>query len=82
MYGGKWVPNESHTMGSGNEFHVEPHIMIIGLDPKTMQTLNRTDRIVEPYVNHLPGRPELFLVIPIRGWDDPQAVHTAGAETR
>src|ERR1700675_4622851 len=24
-------PNESHAMGSGNEFHVGPHIMIIGL---------------------------------------------------
>jgi hypothetical protein len=32
MYGGKWVRNKSHAMGSGNEFHVGPHIMIIGLD--------------------------------------------------
>ena len=28
------------AMGSGNEFHVGPHVMIIGLDRKTMQTLN------------------------------------------
>jgi hypothetical protein len=82
MYGGKWVPNKSHAMGSGNEFHVGPHIMIIGLDPKTMQALNQDGSNGEPYVNHLPGHPELFLVIPIRGWDDAQAVHTAGAETR
>src|ERR1700731_198758 len=34
MYGGFWVPSKS--MGSGNEFHVGPHIMIIGLDQKMM----------------------------------------------
>ena len=82
MDGGKWVPNKSHAMGSGNEFHVGPHIMIIGLDRKTMRTLNQDGSNGEPYVNHLPGHPELFLVIPIRGWNDAQAVHTAGAETR
>jgi hypothetical protein len=82
MHGGKWVPNESHAMGSGTEFHVGPHIMIIGLDPKMMPTLNQDGSNGETYVNHLPGHPELFLVIPIRGWDDAQAVHTAGAETR
>jgi hypothetical protein len=32
MYGGKWVRNKAHAMGNGNEFHVGPHIMIIGLD--------------------------------------------------
>jgi hypothetical protein len=31
MYGGKWIPNKSRTMGSGSEFQVGPHIMIIGL---------------------------------------------------
>jgi hypothetical protein len=40
MYSGFWVPNKSHVMGSGNEFYVRPHIMIIGLDQKIMQTLN------------------------------------------
>jgi hypothetical protein len=32
MYGGFWVPNQSHAIGSGNEFDVGPHIMIIGLN--------------------------------------------------
>jgi hypothetical protein len=82
MYGGKWVPNESHAMGSGKEFHVGPHIMIIGLDQKMMQTLNQDGSNGEPYVNHLPGHLELFLVIPIRGWDEAQAVHTVSAVTR
>jgi hypothetical protein len=76
MYGGKWVPNKSHAMGSGNEFRVGPHIMIIGLDQKTMQTLNQDGSNDEPYVNNLPGHPELFLVIPIREWDDAPAVRT------
>ena len=77
MYGGFWVPNKSHAMGSGDEFHVGPHIMIIGLDQKMMQTLNHDGSNGEPYVNHLPGRSELYLVIPIREWDDAQAVRSA-----
>ena len=70
MYGGFWVPNKSHAMGSGNEFHVGPHIMIIGLDQKMLQTLNQDGSNGQPYVNHLSGHPELFLVIPIRQWDE------------
>jgi hypothetical protein len=79
MYGGFWVPNKSHAMGSGNEFHVGPHIMIIGLDQKMMQTLNHDGSNGEPYVNHLPGHSELYLVIPIRQWEDSQAVSAIGA---
>jgi len=79
MYGGFWVPNKSHATGIGNEFHVGPHIMIIGLDQKIMQTLNHDGSNGEPYVNHLPGHSELFLVIPIREWEDSQAVSTVGA---
>jgi len=79
MYGGFWVPNKSHAMGSGNEFHVGPHIMIIGPDQKLLETLNHDGSNGEPYVNHLPGRTELYLVIPIREWDDAQEVRTVGA---
>ncbi len=82
MYGGFWVPNKSHARGSGNEFHVGPHIMIIGLDQKIMQTLKHDGSNGEPYVNHLPGRSELFLVIPIREWNDGQAVGAVSAATR
>ena len=82
MYGGFWVPDKSHAMGSGKEFHVGPHIMIIGLDQKMMQTLSQDGSNGEPYVNHLPGHLELFLVIPIRGWDEAQAVPTVGGVTR
>jgi len=56
--------------------------MIIGLDQKIMQTLNHDGSNGEPYVNHLPGRSELFLVIPIREWNDGQAVGAVSAATR
>jgi hypothetical protein len=38
--------------------------------------------MVQPYVNHLPGHPELFLVIPIREWNGQQAVRTVDGITR
>jgi hypothetical protein len=82
MYGGKWVPNKSHATGSGAEFHVGPHIMIIGLDQETMRTFNQDASNGEPYANSLPGHPELFLVIPIREWDDVQAIRAVGAAHR
>jgi len=79
MYGGFWVANKSHATGSGDEFHVGPHIMIIGLDQKIIQTLNHDGSNGEPYVNHLPGHTELYLVIPIREWDDAPEVSTVNA---
>jgi hypothetical protein len=82
MYGGIWVTNKSHAMGSVNEFHVGPHIMIIGLDQTIMQTLNHDGSNGEPYVNHLPGHTELYLVIPIREWDNAQEVSAVGAAHR
>ena len=48
MYDGNWIPNKSHAMGSGSEFQVGPHIMIIGLDQKTMQTLHQDGSKSEP----------------------------------
>ena len=48
-----------------------------------LETLNHDGSNGEPYVNHLAGHhPELFLVIPIREWDDSQAVGTTGAAIR
>jgi hypothetical protein len=53
--------------------------MIIGLDQKMMQTLNHDGSNGEPYVNHLPGHSELYLVVPIREWEDSQAASPIGA---
>lgn len=44
-----------------------------------MQTLNRDGSNGKPYVNHLPGHSELYLVIPIREWEDSQSVSNIGA---
>jgi hypothetical protein len=82
MYGGFWVPDKSHAMRSGDEFHVGPHIMVIGLDQKIMQTLNHDGSNGEAYVNHLAGHTELYLVIPIREWDDAQEASAVGAAHR
>ena len=70
MYGGFWVPNRTHAMESDNEFHVGPHIMVLGTDQRILRTLNQDGSNGEPYVNHLSGHAELFLVIPIRQWDE------------
>src|ERR1700747_1455912 len=82
MYGGFWVANKSHAMGSGNEFHVGTQIMIIGLNQEIIQTLNHDGSNGEPYVNHLPGHNELYVVIPIREWDDAPEVGTVDAAHR
>ncbi|MFZ0581507.1 MAG: hypothetical protein WAN72_03315 [Candidatus Acidiferrales bacterium] len=79
MYEGKWVPNKSRAIASGAEFRVGPHIMIVGLDQKMLQTFNHDGSNGEAYVNTLPGHSELFLVIPIRQWDDgPAAIKSNG----
>ena len=70
MYGGFWVPDTSHALGNDNEFHVGPHIMILGLDQEMLRTLNQDGSNGEPYANHLSGHPELFLVVPIRQSDE------------
>ena len=70
MYGGFWVPNTAHPTGSDKEFHVGPHIMILQPDQKILRTLNKDGSNGEPYVNHLSGHTDLFLVIPIRQWDE------------
>ena len=82
MYTGKMLPNISHATGGGKEFHVGPHIMLIGLDQKRMQALNQDGSNGEPYANHFPGHSELFLVIPIRAWDDAQVLGMAGGVTQ
>ena len=70
MYGGFWVPDRAHPTGGDNEFHVGPHIMVLGTDQEMLRTLNQDGSNGQPYANHLSGHSELFLVIPIRQWDE------------
>ena len=56
--------------------------MIIELDQQMMRALNQDGSNGEPYANHLPGYTELYLVVPIRQWDDGLGVGAAGPVTR
>ena len=67
MYLGAW---KSGKRGSGHEFHVGPHLMIVGPNQDEFQGFNRDATNGMPYVTHLPNRTELFLVMPIRQWDE------------
>jgi hypothetical protein len=44
--------------------------MIVSPHQDELQAYNRDGTIGMPYVTHLPNRPELFLVIPIRQWNE------------
>lgn len=66
MYLGAWKPAK---VGSGHEFHVGPHLMIISPDQDEFHGLNRDATNGMSYVTHLPNRMEQFLVIPIRQWN-------------
>ena len=52
------------------EFHVGPHIMIVTPHQDELQGLNRDGSTGMAYVANLPNRTELYLVIPIRQWDE------------
>ena len=68
MYLGAWKPAKSP---SGHEFHVGPHLMIVGPNQNELQGFNRDPTNGMPYVTHLPNHAELlFMVIPIRQWNE------------
>jgi hypothetical protein len=67
MYVGAWVKS---AKGSGTEFHVGPHLMVVSPHQDDFQGFNRDGSNGQPYVAHLPGRTELYLVMPIRQWDE------------
>ena len=64
MYLGAWVKPAKGS--SSQEFHVGPHLMVVSPHQDDFQGLNRDGSTGMPYVSHLPGRTELFLVMPIR----------------
>ena len=74
MYAGAWVPNKSvENHGStSNEFHVGPHIMIVSprQNQQELRALSHDGSNGMPYVTHLPNGTDLFLVIPVRQWDE------------
>jgi len=70
MYKGALVRKPGETDQSKPEFHVGPHIMIVSPNQDELQAYNRDGTTGMPYVTHLPNRTELFLVIPIRQWNE------------
>jgi hypothetical protein len=74
MYAGAWVPDKSaEDHGStSSEFHVGPHIMIVSphRNQQEMRVLSHDGSNGMPYVTHLPNGIDLFLVIPVRQWDE------------
>jgi hypothetical protein len=66
MYVGAWVKAAS----ADHEFHVGPHLMVVSPNPDEFQGFNRDATNGMSYVTHLPNRTELFLVMPIRQWDE------------
>jgi hypothetical protein len=72
MYAGAWVPNKSvENHGSmSSEFHVGPHIMIVSPYQEELRTLSHDGSTGMPYVTHLPNRTDLYLVIPVRQWEE------------
>jgi hypothetical protein len=77
MYVGAWVKS---TKGSpGPEFHVGPHLMVVSPHQDDFQGFNRDGSNGMPYVAHLPGHTELYLVMPIRQWEEHRQDHDANA---
>ena len=77
MYGGAWVGSAKGS--AGPEFHVGPHLMIVSPHQDDFQGFNRDGSNGMPYVAHLPGHTELYLVMPIRQWDEHGRDHDANA---
>ena len=67
MYFGAWQVKDG---SSGHEFHVGPHLMIVSPRQDDFQGFNRDPSNGMPYVAHLPHRTELYLVMPVRQWDE------------
>jgi hypothetical protein len=66
MYFGAWQKGAS----SGHEFHVGPHLMIVSPHQDDFQGFNRDSSNGMPYVAHLPHHTELYLVMPVRQWNE------------
>jgi hypothetical protein len=69
MYKGAFVRKPGETDLSKSEFHVGPHIMIVSPRQDELQAFSAMGPRA-CHVTHLPNRTELFLVIPIRQWDE------------
>jgi hypothetical protein len=71
MYVGAWVPHQNAPSESPDKyFHVGPHIMVVSPNQDELAGFTRDAASGMPYINHLPKGTEVFVVIPIRQWDE------------
>lgn len=72
MYVGAWVPNLSGPGPKAQDFRVGPHIMIVSPheNQKELQSISHDGSNGMPYVAHLPHGTDLYLVMPIREWNE------------
>jgi hypothetical protein len=72
MYAGAWVPNLSGPGTKTQDFHVGPHIMIVSPheNQRELQSFSHDGSSGMPYVAHLPHGTDLYLVMPIREWNE------------
>src|SRR5260370_16614034 len=68
MYLGAWKSAKDGS--SGHDFHVGPHLMVVGPHQDEFQGFNRDATNGMPYVTHLPNRTELFVVLPVPQWNE------------
>jgi hypothetical protein len=67
MYSGAWVQDQQEASHSKDHtYHVGPHVMIITPHNEDLAKLNRDGSTGQPYVAHLPGHTELYLVMPYK----------------
>jgi len=65
MYTGAWVQDLHGTSHSEDHtYHVGPHVMIITPHDEDLSTFSHDGSDGQPYVAHLPGHSELYLVMP------------------
>lgn len=71
MFVGAWVPDLHGTSHSADHtFHVGPHVMIVTPHNEDLEKMNRDGSKGQIYVSHLPGRPELYLIMPFKEWTE------------
>ena len=67
MFSGAWVPDlhgASHS--PDHTYHVGPHVMIITPHNEDLAKFSRDGSTEQIYVSHLPGRSELYLIMPFK----------------
>ena len=71
MYMGAWLPHPAAPTESPDKyFHVGPHVMVVSPHQDELQAFTRDPTGGMPYINHLPQRTEVFVVIPMRQWEE------------